>query len=99
MLHWDGFRHRCRWLPEDSKAQIFSLQFVDAELARLYATEAVFQIARTGYLSALKPHLAALDASRAKPAHYGWAFTARALIVKFAGTLEFPARVDSCHGT
>ena len=56
-------------LSGDAKAQIINLQFVDAELARLTATAAVFQTARTGYLSALKPYLAALDASSPKPAH------------------------------
>ena len=56
-------------LSDEAKAQIINLQFVEAELARLSATTAVFQTARIGYLSALKPHLAALDASSAKPAH------------------------------
>ena len=56
-------------LSEDAKAQIINLQFVDAELARLNATAAVFQTARIGCLSALKPHLAALDASSTTPAH------------------------------
>ena len=56
-------------LSDDAKAQIINLQFVDAELARLSATAAVFQTARTGYLNALKPHLAALDASSPQSAH------------------------------
>ena len=56
-------------LSGEAKAQIINLQFVDAELVRLSASAAVFQTARTGYLSALKPHLAALDASSPKPAH------------------------------
>ena len=56
-------------LSDDTKAQLINLQFVDAELARLSATAAVFQTAKTGYFSALKPHLAALDASSAKPVH------------------------------
>ena len=56
-------------LSDDAKAQLINLQFVDAELARLSAAAAVFQTARTGYFSALTPHLAALDASRAEAAH------------------------------
>ena len=50
-------------LSEEAKAQVLSLQFVDAELARLNATLAVYQTARIGYMNALKPHLAALDAA------------------------------------
>ena len=50
-------------LSEEAKAQVLSLQFVDAELARLNATLAVYQTARIGYMNALKPHLAAIDAA------------------------------------
>ena len=56
-------------LSEDANAQIINLEFVEAELARLSATAAVSQSARIGYLSALKPQLAALDAISAKHAH------------------------------
>ena len=56
-------------LPEEARAQMLSLQFVDAELARLTATVAVFQTARIGYLNALKPHLAAIDAGNLEPKH------------------------------
>ncbi len=56
-------------LPEEARAQMLSLQFVDAELARLNATVAVFQTARIGYLNALKPHLAAIDAGNLEPKH------------------------------
>lgn len=44
-------------LPAEALAQVQSLQFVDAELARLNATVAVFQTARNGYIKALLPHL------------------------------------------
>ncbi len=44
-------------LPSEAKAQLVSLQFVDAEIARLNATLAVFQTARNGYLRALIPLL------------------------------------------
>lgn len=53
-------------LSEDAKAQMMSLQFVDAEIARLSVTLAVFQTARIGYMNALSPHLAALDAEAQK---------------------------------
>lgn len=49
-------------LSEEAKAHMLSLQFVDAEIARLTVTLAVFQTARIGYMNALSPHLAALDA-------------------------------------
>jgi len=48
-------------LSTEAKAQVASLQFVDAELARLNATIAVFQTARNGYLKVLLPELNALD--------------------------------------
>lgn len=48
-------------LPDDAKAQISSLQFVEAELQRLNACIAVFQTARKGYINALLPLLAGLD--------------------------------------
>jgi hypothetical protein len=44
-------------LPEEAKGQVVSLQFVDAEIARLNAMLAVFQTARNGYLRALLPVL------------------------------------------
>ncbi|MGZ3972001.1 MAG: DUF6447 family protein [Methylobacter sp.] len=40
-------------LSEEAKAQLTSLQFVDAELQRLNAQAAVFQTARTAYAKAL----------------------------------------------
>ena len=40
-------------LPAEAKAQIGSLQFVDAELARLAAQTAVLQTARIAYGNAL----------------------------------------------
>lgn len=44
-------------LSDEAKAQAISLQFVDAEIARLNATIAVFQTARSGYFSALTRQL------------------------------------------
>ncbi len=47
-------------LSAEAIAQVQSLQFVDAELARLNATMAVFQTARIGYINALTPQLNAV---------------------------------------
>lgn len=47
-------------LSPQAIAQVQSLQFVDAEIARLNATVAVFQTARIGYLNALTPQLDAI---------------------------------------
>ena len=44
-------------LPPEAKAQITSLQFVDAELARLGAQSAVLQTARIAYGNALQAAL------------------------------------------
>ena len=41
-------------LSDEAKAQLQSLQFVDAELQRLQAQAAVFQTARAAYAKALK---------------------------------------------
>ena len=53
-------------LSDEAKAQVASLQFVDAELVRLNAQIAVYQTARNAYVSALKPHLDALGEEVAK---------------------------------
>lgn len=53
-------------LSEEAKAQVVSLQFVDAELVRLNAQIAVYQTARNGYINALKPHLEALGEETVK---------------------------------
>jgi hypothetical protein len=44
-------------LSDDAKAQLQSLQFVDAELARLQAQAAVLQTARMAYVKALQAAL------------------------------------------
>jgi hypothetical protein len=48
-------------LSEDAKNQLGSIQFVDAELARLAAQVAVYQTARNSYLGALAALLPAVD--------------------------------------
>lgn len=47
-------------LSEEAKAQLGSLQFVDAEMARLTAQTAVLQTARMAYANALKAALPAM---------------------------------------
>ena len=44
-------------LPAEAKAQVASLQLVDAELARLAAQTAVLQTARIAYVNALQAAL------------------------------------------
>ena len=44
-------------LSDNAKAQLQSLQFVDAELQRLSAQAAVLQTARIAYVNALKAEL------------------------------------------
>jgi hypothetical protein len=51
-------------LSEEGKAQMISLQFVDAELARLNANMAVLQTAKIAYLNALTPHLDAIGETK-----------------------------------
>lgn len=50
-------------LSSDAKAQLASLQFVDAELARLQAQAAALQTARNAYAKALQAALPALPES------------------------------------
>ena len=50
----DGKEHDIDSLSEETKAQISSLRYVDAELARLQAQAAALQTARNTYGRALK---------------------------------------------
>ncbi len=50
-------------LPDECKAQLASLQFVEQELARLQAQAAVLQTARTAYAKALQASLPAIGGS------------------------------------
>ena len=50
-------------LSNEAKAQLVSLQFVDAELARLQAQAAALQTARMAYAKALQAALPALPQS------------------------------------
>ena len=50
-------------LSSDAKTQLASIQFVDAELARLQAQAAALQTARNAYAKALQAALPALPQS------------------------------------
>jgi hypothetical protein len=50
-------------LPDDCKAQLASIQFVEQELARLQAQAAVLQTAKAAYLQGLQKSLPALGES------------------------------------
>ena len=50
-------------LPEEAKAQVASIRFVDEELARLQAQAAVLQTARATYVKMLKEKLPVLGGS------------------------------------
>ena len=50
----DNIEYDIDTLSEEAKNQVLSLQFVDAELARLNAQVAVNQTARIAYSNALK---------------------------------------------
>jgi len=54
-------------LSDDARAQMQSLQYVDAELQRLNATIAVFQTARMAYLNALQPLLESAKGQDVEP--------------------------------
>lgn len=56
----DGKDYDLDQLSNDAKAQLASLQFVDAELARLKAQAAALQTARMAYAKALQAALPGL---------------------------------------
>ncbi len=56
----DNQEYDLNQLSDEAKAQLQSLQFVDAELARLKAQSAVLQTARIAYSRALQTALPAL---------------------------------------
>ena len=55
----DGKDYELDTLSDEAKAQLTSIQFVDAELQRLNAQTAVLQTARMAYAKALNEALAA----------------------------------------
>lgn len=58
----DGKTYELDSLTEGAKAQLGSLQFVDAEIARVQALLAALQTARNAYASALNAELVKMDA-------------------------------------
>lgn len=58
MIKIDDKEYDSDKLPDEAKAQLLSLQFVDAEIQRLNAQVAVFQTARATYGRALGQLLA-----------------------------------------
>ena len=62
----DGVEYDLDKLSEEAKAQIVSIQFVDAELARLNAQAAAYQTARNGYANELKKQLNVLSGDTIK---------------------------------
>ncbi len=59
----DGKVYDLELLTEEVKAKLASIQFVDAELARLQAQAAALQTARIGYSKALRKALPAIGGS------------------------------------
>lgn len=57
VINIDGVDHDTATFTEAARQQLQSLQFVDAELARLAAQTAVLQTARIAYGNALKAAL------------------------------------------
>ncbi|WP_396190274.1 hypothetical protein [Flavobacterium sp.] len=62
----DGKDYDLDTLSEEAKAQIVSIQFVDAELARLQAQAAALQTARIAYSNELQKHLNAFSGDTIK---------------------------------
>lgn len=59
IINIDNKDYELDTLSEETKAQLASLQFVDAELQRLNAQSAVLQTARMAYAKALNEALTA----------------------------------------
>ena len=53
----DGIEYNTEDLTEDGKAQLASLQFLEAQMKKLKSEIAVYQTARNTYVAALKTEL------------------------------------------
>ena len=62
-INIDGKDYELDQLSTDARAQLQSMQFVDAELARLQAQVAAMQTARMAYAKALQAALPAMGGS------------------------------------
>lgn len=58
----DGIEYNSEDLSDKGKAQLASLQFLEAQMRKLKAEIAVYQTARQAYVGALKAELEASDA-------------------------------------
>jgi hypothetical protein len=54
----DGTDYKVSDLTENGKAQLASLQFLEAQMSKIKAKIAVYQTARNSYASALKEEIA-----------------------------------------
>ena len=61
IINIDDKEYDAEQLSDETKAQLISLQFVDAELQRLNAEAAVYQTARVAYANAVNELLADAD--------------------------------------
>ena len=61
IINIDDKEYDAEQLSDEIKAQLISLQFVDAELQRLNAEAAVYQTARVAYANAVNELLADAD--------------------------------------
>lgn len=53
----DGVEYNSEDLSDNGKAQLASLQFLEAQMSKLKAEIAVYQTARSAYVAALKAEL------------------------------------------
>ena len=57
----DNVEYNSEDLTENGKAQLASLQFLDAQMQKIKADIAVYQTARNAYVAALKEELEQID--------------------------------------
>ena len=62
----DGKEYALDTMSDEAKAQLASIQFVDAELARLQAQAAALQTARIAYGNELNKHLGVMGGDTIK---------------------------------
>jgi len=55
----DDIEYNTEDLSDNGKAQVASLQFLDAQMTKLQSEIAVYQTARNSYIAALKAEIAA----------------------------------------
>ena len=58
----DGMEYNSEDLSDNGKAQLASLQFLEAQLVKLQNEIAVYQTAKNAYMQALKAELAKMSA-------------------------------------